>query len=197
MTSNDNTGGSATLSELHYEAQDLALSYIEQIGDVKWGASTPCSEWNVRTLVNHITAGNLWVAALAAGETADDVGTSLDGDLLGDDPVGSFRASMETACRAFDEPGAMERIFPLSFGDVPGSLYVSQRFVDVLIHAWDVAEATGQAASFDNELVHRCYDVVEPWRDAIRESDAFGAEIPVEDDAATQVQLLALLGRRA
>jgi hypothetical protein len=38
--------------------------------------------------------------------------------------------------------------------------------------------------------------VVEPWRDTIRESDAFGAEIPVEDDAATQVQLLALLGRR-
>lgn len=197
MNSNDDSGGPATLAELHCEAQDLALSYIEQIGDDQWGASTPCSEWNVRALVNHITAGNLWVAALAAGETADDVGTSLDGDLLGDDPVGSFRASMETACRAFDEPGAMERIFPLSFGDVPGSLYVSQRFVDVLIHAWDVAEATGQAADLDNGLVHRCYDVVEPWRDAIRESDAFGAEVPVEDDAATQVQLLALLGRRA
>lgn len=186
-----------SLADLHCRAQDLALSYIEEIADDQWEAATPCSEWDVRALVNHLVARNRWVVELAEGRTIAEVGGALDGDVLGEDPVASFRASARAACDVFAEPDAMTQTFQLSFGDVPGSLYVSERFVDVLIHAWDVAIATGQATTLNDELIGRCYDMVAPRRESLRESDAFGPEVPVDDDAATQVRLLAMLGRRA
>lgn len=185
-----------SLPELHCRAQDLALSYIEGIADDQWTAATPCSEWDVRALVNHLAAGNWWVAELATGKTIEEVGEMLEGDVLGSDPIAAFRESADAACEAFSEPGAMSRTFHLSFGDAPGALYASQRFVDVVIHAWDVATATGQVNTLDDALVGRCFDIVEPQREAIRDSDLFGPEIPVDDDAATQVRLLAMLGRR-
>jgi uncharacterized protein (TIGR03086 family) len=137
------------------------------------------------------------VVELATGKTIDEVGGLLEGDVLGDDPVEVFQDSADAACDAFAEPGAMSRTFHLSFGDAPGSLYVSQRFVEVLIHSWDVAVATGQVAGLDDELVRRCFDIVEPRQEAMRGSGLFGSEVPVDDDAATQVRLLAMLGRRA
>lgn len=185
-----------SLADLHCQAQDLALSYTEGIADDQWGAATPCSEWNVRALVNHLMVGNRWVVELGDGRTIAEVGDALEGDVLGADPVASFRQSALRACNVLAAPDAMTQTFRLSFGDVPGSLYAAERFVDVLIHAWDIATATGQAANLDDDLVSRCYDVVEPRRDAIRERDDFGPEVPVEDDAPTQVRLLALLGRR-
>jgi uncharacterized protein (TIGR03086 family) len=186
-----------SLADLHCRAQDLALSYIEGIADDQWDAATPCSEWNVRALVNHLVANNRWVVELAEGKTIAEVGDALDGDVLGEDPIESFRRSVGPACEAFAEQDAMSQTFHLSFGEVPGSLYASERFVDVLIHAWDVATATGQAATLNDDLVGRCHDMVESQREVIRRGDAFGPEIPVDDDAATQVRLLALLGRRA
>jgi len=186
-----------SLPELHCRAQDLALSYIEEIADDQWTAATPCSEWDVRALVNHLAADNWWVVELATGKTIEEVGGMLEGDVLGPDPVAAFRDSADAACKAFSGPGAMTRTFHLSFGDASGALYASQRFVDVVIHGWDVATATAQVTTLDDALVGRCFDIVEPQREVIRASDLFGPEVPVDDDAATQVRLLAMLGRRA
>lgn len=185
------------LPELHRQAQELALDYIEGVGPTQWNLDTPCSEWDVRSLVNHITAGNRWVGALAHGGRIEQIGEAFGGDLLGGDPVAAFRASMDEACAVFEAPGAMEETFHLSYGDAPGALFASRRFVDVLIHAWDVAVATGQEATLDDALVHRCYDIVEPAKDDIAKSPAFGPRVEVDDDADTQVKLLALLGRRS
>ena len=186
-----------SLADLHCRAQDLALSYIEGIADDQWQAATPCSEWDVRALVNHLVANNRWVVELSKGKTIAEVGDALDGDMLGMDPIAAFRESAGAACDAFAKSGAMTQTYQLSFGEAPGSLYVSERFVDVLIHAWDVATATGQATALSDELVGRCFDMIEPQRDAIRANDDFGPEVPIDDDAATQVRLLALLGRRS
>jgi hypothetical protein len=48
------------------------------------GSPTPCAEWNLRELLNHVVAGNWWAARLASGATIAQVGTELDGDQLGD-----------------------------------------------------------------------------------------------------------------
>ena len=74
------------------------------------------------------------------GKTIEEVGDRLDGDVLGTDPLRAYDDSSIVAAAVFREPGAMERPCAVSYGPVPGSVYCGHRFIDVLIHGWDVAE---------------------------------------------------------
>jgi uncharacterized protein (TIGR03086 family) len=84
----------------------------------------------------------------------------------------------------------------VSYGPVPGSVYCGHRFVDVLIHGWDVAISTGQDTALDPELVDACLVVIEPQMDDLAASGAFGSRLDVPADASPQARLLGLLGRR-
>ena len=71
------------------------------------------------------------------------------------------------------------------------------RFLDVLVHGWDLAKATGQDATLPPELVRGCLDVVEPQLSMLQASGAFGAAVETAPDADPQTRLLGMLGRRS
>jgi uncharacterized protein (TIGR03086 family) len=189
-----------TMISVHRRALDATGTVIVAIGPSQWTAPTPCDGWDVKTLVNHLVGGNLWAAELAAGRTIEAVGTALDGDLLGDDPAGAYERSAGSVTRAFEAPGALAAPCAVSYGPVPGSVYLGHRIIDVLIHGWDLAVATGQDRGLDPQLVAACTEIVEPQLDALRASGAFGkagpqsAGPPGSPDG--QAALLAMLGRR-
>jgi uncharacterized protein (TIGR03086 family) len=116
---------------------------VAGVRDDQWNRPTPDDGWDVRTLIGHVVAGNLWAAELASGRIIADVGDRLDGELLGDDPVGAFRESAAAAAAAFEAPGALDAPCAVSYGPVPGSLYAGHRLVEVVVHGWDLAVATG------------------------------------------------------
>lgn len=170
---------------------------VSQIGDDQWEAGTPDTEWNVRDLVNHVLAENLWAPPLLAGSTISDVGDRFDGDVLGPDPKGSWLAASGDALAAAGAPGAMDRTVHLSFGDFPGREYAMQLFADHLIHAWDLARAIGADERLDPELVGACTAWFTPMEEAYRGAGAIAARPPVPDGADAQTRLLAMFGRRA
>jgi uncharacterized protein (TIGR03086 family) len=131
------------------------------------------------------------------GRTIADVGDRLDGDVLGDDPVGAYEASAAAAAATFRAAGAMDAPAAVSYGPVPGSVYCGHRFMDVLIHGWDVAASTGQDTGLDPELLEACWAVLEPQHEMLAGSGMFGTEVVVADDAPRQTVVLAALGRRA
>ncbi|HEU4399007.1 MAG TPA: TIGR03086 family metal-binding protein, partial [Actinomycetota bacterium] len=130
-------------SELHRRATDAFGDRVHAIADDQWELPTPCSEWSVRQLVNHLVYENRWTAPIFAGRTIAEVGDRFEGDLLGDDPAAAWDDSAKEAVAAVTEQGATERTVHLSFGDVPGSEYAMQLFADHLIHGWDLARAIG------------------------------------------------------
>jgi uncharacterized protein (TIGR03086 family) len=79
---------------------------------------------------------------------------------------------------------------------VPGEVYCGHRFIDVLVHGWDVAVATGQDPALVPELVTACLAVVEPQAEMLAGSGAFHTDVVAGPDAGEQTRLLALLGRR-
>ena len=85
------------VAALHRNALGSTRKFVAGVRDDQWALPTPCGDWSVRELVNHIVAGNLWAAELANGRTIDDVGSDLDGDMLGADPVAAYDASAEAA----------------------------------------------------------------------------------------------------
>lgn len=186
------------IAKLHEEALATTRVTVAGIAPGQWDLVTPCEGWTVRELLNHVVAGNWWAAELASGRTIADVGSRLDGDVLGADPLGAYDGSADAAVAAFAAPGAMEAPAAVSYGPVPNSVYAGHRFLDVLVHGWDLAVATGQATDLAPDLVEACWEqVVEPQLAGLQASGAFGTAVEVPADADPQDRLLAALGRRA
>jgi uncharacterized protein (TIGR03086 family) len=168
---------------------------VRQIGDDQWHLPTPCVDWTVRELVNHVSAENLWTAPLLAGRTIADVGTAYDGDVLGDDPVGSWDSAAAPAGAAVADGGALERTVHLSFGETPATEYVQQLFADHLLHGWDLAQAIAVDDRLDPELVDACAAWFTTVEAIYRQAGAIGPRPAVAPDADAQARLLARFGR--
>ncbi|MBM3671935.1 MAG: TIGR03086 family protein [Actinobacteria bacterium] len=184
------------LPEVHASALDFTRPKLAAVAADQWGRDSVCDGWTVRELVNHVVSGNFWADELMAGKTIEEVGDRLDGDVLGDDPVAAYNASATVAAAAFKADGAMEKPAAVSYGPVPGEVYCGHRFIDVLIHGWDVAESTGQDTNLPEALVEACWEVVEPQAAELDGTGAFGSDVDVPDGADLQTRLLAALGRR-
>jgi uncharacterized protein (TIGR03086 family) len=186
-----------TTGELYVRAMESTRGYVNSVKTDQWHGSTPCSEWDVKQVANHIIGENLWAAELFQGKGITEVGDRLDGDLAGADPAAAYAASVESATQAVTAPGAMEATCHLSFGDYSGSDYAAQLFMDLLVHGWDIATATGQDARLDPELVQACLPIAAQLTTQFRGAGVFGENLSVTADADAQTKLLALLGRRA
>lgn len=184
------------IAELHSRALDATRRVIAGVHQDQWTAPTPCEGWDVRALVIHVVSGNLWAVELAAGKTISEVGDHLDGDALGADPLGAYDASAKAAAAVFAIPGALKAPCAVSYGPVPGAVYAGHRFIDVLIHGWDVAAATRQDTKLRPVLVDACLDIVAPQAELLRASGVFGDKMELADASDAQTRLLATLGRR-
>jgi uncharacterized protein (TIGR03086 family) len=185
------------VSELHRRAAEAFGAHVHAIRDDQWELPTPCSEWNVRQLVNHLVYENRWTAPIFAGRTIAEVGDRFEGDLLGDDPKAAWDDAAKEAVDAVQEQGAMDRTVHLSFGDVPGSEYAMQLFADHLIHGWDLARAIGADERLDTGMVDACARWFVANEAGYRSSGAVGPRPDLPHDADPQTRLLAAFGRTA
>lgn len=167
---------------------------VRQVDDEQWGGPTPCSEWTVRDLVNHVVAEDLWVPPLLEGQTMDEVGDRFEGDVLGEDPFRAWSDAREAALAAAERTPP-DRLVHTSMGEMPAADYLEQMFGDHLIHSWDLARAIGADDRLDPELVETCEEMMRPHEEMMRASGVFGDRVEVPDDADPQTRLLALCGR--
>jgi len=188
------------LVELHGRCGRRFAALVAGVGSEQWHDDTPCSEWDVRTLVHHLLSEQRWVPPMFEGLTIEQVAGRFEGDLMGDDASawpGLLASSVEEARAAVAQPGALERTVHLSFGDASGQEYVMQMTTDLAIHAWDLARATGQDAALDPGAVA----LLLPWTEAnaalVAGSGMFGPRIDAGPGAPDDVRLLGLLGRSA
>src|SRR5437762_14136716 len=168
---------------------------VRQVRPDQWSAPTPCTDWDVRALVNHIVNEERWIPPLIAGATIAEVGNRFDGDLLGDDPAASADEAAREADAAIAEPGALDRTVHLSFGDFPAGEYLHQLLADHLVHAWDLAAATGADRALHPAAVAECAQWFAGVEDAYRGSGAIGSRVAVPPDASEQDRLIAAFGR--
>ncbi len=185
------------LQALFRRAVDGFGRQVHAVGAGQWHDETPCDDWDVRVLVNHVTVEQLWVPPLAAGSTVADVGDRLDGDQLGADPGKAWDAAVAASLQAFEAPGALEGAVSLSSGERPTSEYCWEMTTDALIHSWDLARGIGADDALDPELSQLVYDRTLPLAAELQETGLFKPPVPVPDDAPLQTKLLALFGRRA
>jgi uncharacterized protein (TIGR03086 family) len=183
-----------TVVELHAKAVETFRALVARVPTAAWSAPTPCADWDVRALVNHVTGEELWTVPLLEGRTIAEVGDRFDGDLLGAAPADVVDGAAKSAVAAFEEPGAAERIVHLSFGDTPASEYAMQLIADHAIHGWDLAVATGGDTAIDDELVAALTGWFVEREDLYRGAGAVSERPPVSARSA-QEELLVAFGR--
>ena len=182
--------------DLHGRALDEFGRRVHAVRPDQWGCPTPCRDWEVRNLVNHLVNEQLWVEPLMAGRTVADVGDSLDGDLLGDDPIGRWDSAAAAARAALTADGALERTVHLSYADVPAEQYVRELIFDLVVHSWDLAKGIDGDEKLDPALVDAVYSRIEPDDDTLAASGLFDPPVPVPPDADEQTRLIAFTGRQ-
>ncbi|WP_116246944.1 TIGR03086 family metal-binding protein [Nocardiopsis sp. FIRDI 009] len=184
----------ATLIELHATAMGEFDRRVRDVGPDDWGRPTPCAEWTVRDLVDHLVTEQLWVPHLLGGARVKDVGDRFEGDQLGDDPVAAWSAAAHAAREAWLAPYTLERTVHLSHGDVPGEVYLWEMTFDLAVHAWDLARALGVDERLDPVLVSELRD----WlgERGFGPGPMFDAPVAVGSEAAPQDRLIALTGRK-
>ena len=164
---------------------------IAAVPEDRWGNQAPCEEWTARDVVQHLVD----TPAIFFGmvdEPAPAGGSSVD-----DDPVGAFQHVRRAVQAALEDPAIAERGYDGAFGKSTFEQGVA-RFLcaDLLVHAWDLARATGQDERLDPEEVHALYEAMLPMDEAIRAPGAFGPKVEPPPGADEQTRLLCFLGRR-
>jgi uncharacterized protein (TIGR03086 family) len=187
----------AELMVLFRRAADGFGRQVHAVAEAQWHDPTPCTDWDVRTLVNHVTVEQLWVPPLIDGSSVGDVGNRFDGDLLGDDPAATWDAAVRASLAAFGAPGALATTVSLSSGERPADEYCWEMTTDALIHSWDLARGIGADETLDSELVDLVYERTLPIAEHLHETGLFAPPVAVSADAPLQTKLLALFGRAA
>jgi uncharacterized protein (TIGR03086 family) len=168
---------------------------LQAVSAEQWGLPTPCSEWDVRALVNHVCSEQRWMAPLLSGRTIEQVGSSLDGDLLGPDPLCTWEGAVAETARLVDRPGMLEQVVRLSSGPATVARYCDEVAADTLVHTWDLARAVGGDEQLPGDLVEAATLIVEPWVSPQGVPGLFAAPVGVDAGADPQTALLAMLGR--
>jgi uncharacterized protein (TIGR03086 family) len=181
----------ATVDQLARVLDDVEPLVAAVDGD-GWTGPTPCTDWTVRQLVNHLVGGNLLFAAIVDGLPVDRSTT----DHLGDDPVAAYRKAADAVVAAFSRPGALAQVVTVPFGTVPGMVALHLRITEVLVHGWDLARATGGTTGFSDDIVAGELDFTRAaLADVPPDRSPFAPPQPVADDAPLIDQLAACLGR--
>ena len=173
---------------------DLDLPYaaaLDQMTELIAGTSpdqlsrpTPCAEWDVRALLNHVIGGLERFPAMAAGQSVD--WSAEIPDALGHDPAARFQAGRTALEAAFGEhPENIERVRPT-------------HLIETAVHGWDLARATDRVGDLDPGVAEAALAAA---RDRLtpevrKRTTAFGQEVPTPASAPAYERLAGFLGRK-
>ena len=156
---------------------------VEQYGD-----KTPCTEWTVHDLLEHMIGVVAGLGAAAAGEPRSPF-------QLGDDPSNQFALAAASAMAAWRRPGVLDRVIDAGPGPMPGRALASINLLDTATHSWDLAAATGQPRESPAPVVAAAISASRAIVTDELRAGRFAAEQTAADDATPTEQLIAFLGR--
>jgi uncharacterized protein (TIGR03086 family) len=195
-----------TNTTLHPDAQqvrtaaELAASAGAAVGPDRWTAPTPCRDYDLRTLVDHLAWG-----ALLSRHAATR--TPLDRDWSNPEPppflaglppeqwAPAIERELRAAADAWAAPGAVEGETVMGTTPMPAAGVAPMMLAEFTVHGWDVARAAGAPYAVPEELGRRTLTAVEGIAAMGRDGGWLGPEVPVPAGASAFDRALGLAGR--
>lgn len=181
-----------TISELLDAARRRALPVLDGITDDQLDAPTPCADYTVRDLLNHLLHVVIEFQQLAAKRDADFSATP--DRVSTSDWRTSFATQTQRLVEAWAAPGADEGTSGQM--GLPATTVGRMALLDLTVHAWDLASATGQPYTPDEATLDALFELVAQMGPTAREMNVFGDPVEVPSEATAFHRLLAATGRR-
>jgi len=174
---------------------DQAEVVFGQIRPDQYSSPTPCPDWNVEQVMNHMVGALVMFRDVATQGSADP--SSYPSDLIGDDAARSLRQAGDAAVAGWGVPGKLEGPANMPWGEMPAAFALQLPAMDMLVHSWDLVRATGLQVDFNPELVADNYEfVTTSMADPVMRGDDFAPPVDIEDDAPELSKVVAFLGRK-
>jgi uncharacterized protein (TIGR03086 family) len=158
-------------------------------------APTPCGDWDLRTLLNHTI---LWTSYSAERRAH---GESVDEELMNKDFTADpgFREDyvqqIKRAIGAWSDPAAWAGDRDMMGSPTPAADIGAMLLMEMALHGWDVARATGQQFSTDDTTASALEDIVQAQAELFRKYQGFAGAVEPPRNATTFERALALSGR--
>lgn len=185
--------------DLHPTADNLG-ALISSVPDGDLGRPTPCSEYTVGDLLDHIAGTTIAFggATAKAGGPSADMGPQGDASNLDPDWRTTLPLQIKTVAEAWRDPGACEGMTRVGGLDLPGAVAGIITFGELTVHGWDLARATGLRFEPDPAGLDALFELASETRGPgsdVPPGTAFGPVVPVPADAPVIDRVLGLLGR--
>ena len=183
---------------LHAELTDAgnaASRVVDNVRTDQFGDPTPCPEWDVRTLLNHLI---LWTShSLERRARGESVSEELMERDFAAEPgfAAAYRAQLGRALDAWADPAVWERELNVMGSATPAADIAAMMVAELVLHGWDLAVATGQAYTVPDRAAAAALAAVEANAELFRQYKGFAEPVPVADGAPALDRALALSGR--
>jgi uncharacterized protein (TIGR03086 family) len=158
---------------------------------------TPCAQWDVRGLLNHLV---LWTSySFERRARSAPVGEDLtERDFAGEpDYAAAYRAQLDRALAAWKPARVWESEIDTGQSKTPAPQIAEMNLMELVLHGWDLASATGQEFTVPEPVAETVRTAVAGVAGMYRDYDGFAAEVAVGADATALERALAMSGRRA
>lgn len=173
------------------------VEVVQNIRQEQLSSPTPCAEYDVRGLINHLL---FWGPSLEGAGRKQDVpppaASESGADLASGDWSSALVSQLRRTAEAWSVPEAWHGTTRLGGPEeTPAATVGGMVLGEMVVHGWDLARATGQSPSWDDDIVELVHREVAANAGLGREMGIYGAEVPVPDDAPLLHRVLGLTGR--
>ena len=177
------------------DAADAGARVVAGVQPSQLGDATPDTEWDVRTLLNHLL---LWTAynfeRRAHGEMVPE--EMMTRDFAADpDFAAAYRAQLDRALDAWADPAVWEKELNVMGSATPAADIAAMMLAELVLHGWDLAAATGQSYTVSDRAAAAALVAVEANAEMFRQYKGFAEPVSRPDGAAALGRALALSGR--
>jgi uncharacterized protein (TIGR03086 family) len=159
---------------------------------------TPCTEFDVRTLLGHMVAVFHRVAAAGRAEDLSVMPTVVEG-VADDGWLAAYDAGVAEVRSVWADDSLLDREITLPFATLPGTAVVSIYAQELCIHGWDLAVAVGAPVAWDPEVAEAllpvAHAILPPQPRGAAIGGAFAEVVEVPETAGAYTRLAGWLGR--
>lgn len=185
------------LPQLIEQAYANGQRLVEGVKPAQHEQATCCDDWNVHELLNHMVGGATMFGHVARSGAMPNMPSGTRTDFVGTDPAASFAKAATECCAAWREREDMDAVVRMPFGELPARDAARISLLEATIHAWDLAQATGQPHGISDDLAEATLAVARGFvSDQAREAGAFKPVVDVPADAPAADRLAGFLGRQ-
>jgi uncharacterized protein (TIGR03086 family) len=171
------------------------IDVLTSVVDEQLTSPTPCTEYTVGDLIDHVDLVSRGFAAIARNEVAEQAGTEPSAAHLGHGWQGSVAKHVQALGEAWADPASWQGKSGGAGLELPNEVWGKIAFTEIVVHGWDIAKAIGQPFDLPEETVQACFDHVAEFlpNAPIKSLWASAVEVPV--DAPLLDRVVAITGR--